>query len=64
MEPVLQRTDQTAYLGDILHYRVYNKHTVILNSYDNNVELLAKRSVIYSDRSHIPILDLLVHFFL
>ncbi|KJA21678.1 hypothetical protein HYPSUDRAFT_688337 [Hypholoma sublateritium FD-334 SS-4] len=45
--------------GDILHYRVYNKHTVILHSYDDNVELLDKRSAIYSDRPRIPMLDLM-----
>ncbi len=37
-----------------MHYRVYDKHTVILNSYEDNVELLEKRSAIYSDRPYMP----------
>lgn len=41
-----------------MHYRVYDKHTVILNSYEDNVELLEKRSAIYSDRPYMPMVDL------
>ncbi|KJA21666.1 hypothetical protein HYPSUDRAFT_687551 [Hypholoma sublateritium FD-334 SS-4] len=45
--------------GDILHFRVYDKHTVVLNSYEDNVELLDKRSAIYSDRPYMPMVDLM-----
>ncbi|KJA18940.1 hypothetical protein HYPSUDRAFT_44792 [Hypholoma sublateritium FD-334 SS-4] len=45
--------------GDILHYRVYDKHTIILNSFEDNVELLEKRSGIYSDRPYMPMLELM-----
>ncbi|KJA21688.1 hypothetical protein HYPSUDRAFT_67609 [Hypholoma sublateritium FD-334 SS-4] len=45
--------------GDIIHYRTYNKHTVVLNAYDDNVELLDKRSLIYSDRPYLAIMDLM-----
>lgn len=45
-------------LGDILHLRDYHKHYIILNSYEDNVELLDKRSGMYSDRPEIPMLKL------
>ncbi len=51
-------------LGDIIHYRTYNKHTVVLNAYDDNVELLDKRSLIYSDRPYFAMMDLCVELFL
>ena len=50
-------------LGDIIHYRTYNKHAVVLNAYDDNVELLDKRSLIYSDRPYLAMMDLCVVFF-
>ena len=40
--------------------RVYDKHTIILNSYEDNVELLEKRSAIYSDRPRNPMMQLSV----
>lgn len=51
-------------LGDIIHYRTYNRHTVVLNAYDDNVELLDKRSLIYSDRPYLAMMDLCVEPFL
>lgn len=45
-----------------MHFRVYDKHTVVLNSLEDSVELLEKRSGIYSDRPYLPMLDLCVHF--
>lgn len=47
-------------VGNILHYRVYDKHFVILNSLEDSVELLEKRSGIYSDRPYMPMLELYV----
>lgn len=43
-----------------MHYRVYDKHFVILNSLEDSVELLEKRSGIYSDRPYMPMLELYV----
>lgn len=42
--------------------RAYDKHTIILNSHEDNVELLDKRSAIYSDRPCMPMMDLFVLF--
>lgn len=50
--------------GDIIHYRTYNKHTVVLNAYDDNVELLERRSLIYSDRPYLAMMDMYVELFL
>ncbi|KJA21689.1 hypothetical protein HYPSUDRAFT_67610 [Hypholoma sublateritium FD-334 SS-4] len=45
--------------GDIIHYRTFNKHTIVLNSYKDIVELLDKRSSIYADRPRLPMMDLM-----
>ncbi|QRW10686.1 cytochrome P450 family protein [Ceratobasidium sp. AG-Ba] len=39
--------------GDIVYARVLNQDIVILNSYDTAVELLERRSAIYSTRPHL-----------
>lgn len=36
----------TTFLGDIINHRVYDKHTIVLNAYEDNTELLDKRSAI------------------
>lgn len=46
--------------GNILHLRAYNQHHIILNSYEDCVELLERRSNIYSDRPSIAMVDLYV----
>lgn len=46
--------------GNILDLRAYNKHTIILNTYEDCKELLEKRALIYSDRPYLPVIDLYV----
>lgn len=46
------------YLGDIIHFRVFNEHTLILNSLDDTIELFEKQSKVYSDRPVVPIVDM------
>ena len=50
------------YPGDIIHYRVFNKHTIVLNSYEDVAELLDNRSSIYADRPRLPVMVLFVRF--
>lgn len=45
--------------GDVLYLRVFWRSIVVLNSVDAAVELLEKRSAIYSDRPKFPIYDLM-----
>lgn len=47
-------------LGDIFHFSVFGKHTVVLNSYEDCAEIMGKRSGIYSDRPPMPMMDLYV----
>lgn len=48
------------WLGDITHFTVFGKHTFVLNSYEDCVELLERRSGIYSDRPAMPMMELYV----
>lgn len=43
---------------DILHVESFGKHFIIINSLEDAVELLEKRSGIYSDRPYAPMIDL------
>ncbi|KAF8186023.1 cytochrome P450 [Pholiota molesta] len=45
--------------GGISHFRILNKHTIVLNSAEDIVELLERRSNIYSDRPSLPMVDLI-----
>ena len=36
--------------GDIIHFRFYGQHTIILNSVEDAREMFEKRSGLYSDR--------------
>lgn len=47
-------------LGDVLYLSVLGKSIVILNSEEAAVELLDKRSSLYSDRPRFPMQDLFV----
>ena len=45
--------------GDIVHLNVLGQHIVILDSVEAVKELLDRRSAIYSDRPHMPmVMDL------
>lgn len=37
-------------LGDVTYVHAFNKHALIINSYEAAVDLLEKRSAIYSSR--------------
>ncbi|KAF8171853.1 cytochrome P450 [Pholiota molesta] len=45
--------------GNILHLRTYNQHHIILNSFEDCVELLERRSNTYSDRPKIAMINLM-----
>ncbi|KAF9479259.1 cytochrome P450 [Pholiota conissans] len=45
--------------GSISHFRIFDQHTIILNSLEDNIELLEKRSNNYSDRPNLPMIDLM-----
>lgn len=45
-------------LGPIIHLRCFGEHNIILNNMSTAVELLDKRSGIYSDRSATTMIDL------
>lgn len=47
-------------LGNILYLRVFNKKIVILNSLEDAIELLERRSKIYSSRPIVPMHELYV----
>lgn len=44
--------------GDVLHFRAYNQHIIVINSEEAATELLERRSVIYSSRLFVPMWDL------
>ena len=49
--------------GGIVHINVLGNHIIILNRLEDAKELFEKRSQIYSDRPHIPMVDLYVFTF-
>jgi len=46
-------------IGDIIYINVAGQHLVYLNSFKAAVDLLEKRSSLYSDRAHTPMLELM-----
>ncbi|KZV68637.1 cytochrome P450 [Peniophora sp. CONT] len=44
--------------GDVVHVKIFGKHLILLNSAQAVNDLLDKRSSIYSDRPHFPLIDL------
>ncbi|PPQ94347.1 hypothetical protein CVT25_000402 [Psilocybe cyanescens] len=46
-------------LGDIIHFRVFGQHMVVLKTLDLARELLEKRSTVYSDRPYNAMIDLM-----
>ncbi|KZV70540.1 cytochrome P450 [Peniophora sp. CONT] len=44
--------------GDIVHISTFGKHIIMINSAQAAIDLLEKRSAIYSDRPHFPLIDL------
>ncbi|PPQ63628.1 hypothetical protein CVT24_004381 [Panaeolus cyanescens] len=46
----LTYTDWGKDYGDIIHFTVYGEHTIILNRLEDTIELLEKRSGLYSSR--------------
>ncbi|KAF5382593.1 hypothetical protein D9615_002747 [Tricholomella constricta] len=45
--------------GDILSFKIFTRRIVVINSYSIAVDLLDKRSSIYSDRPNLMMLDLM-----
>lgn len=47
-------------LGDVIHFRIFGQHTILLNSIEAVDDLLEKKSNIYSSRPHVEMIDLYV----
>ncbi|KAF8903096.1 cytochrome P450 [Gymnopilus junonius] len=45
--------------GDILHLNIYGQHIIVLNAVEDAVELLERRSGLYSDRPKDPMITLM-----
>jgi hypothetical protein len=45
---------------DLVHFEVFGQHMMIVNSRELARELFEKRSLIYSDRPQVPMIDLCV----
>ncbi|KAF5335269.1 hypothetical protein D9758_016243 [Tetrapyrgos nigripes] len=45
------------YNTDVLHIEVLGDHTVVLNSMKAVMEIFDKRSALYSDRPHLPMIN-------
>lgn len=43
--------------GDLIHLTIFKRHIIIINSYNVAVDLLEKRSNIYSDKPILAALD-------
>ncbi|KAG6906361.1 hypothetical protein DXG01_014315 [Tephrocybe rancida] len=57
--PWLKYTEWAKQYGDLVHLRIYNEHVVILNSVEDAIAMLDKRSRIYSDRPAMTMVDLM-----
>lgn len=55
-------TDSDPVLGDVISVTVLGHRTIILNSFDAAVDLLEKKSAIYSDRPVQPMAGDLMHW--
>lgn len=49
---------QPSIIGKIMHFNILGQHIIVLNSLDAAIDLLEKRSRIYSDRPLLPVTDL------
>jgi hypothetical protein len=56
--PVYYLRHGSSFLGSLLHVRALDKHMIVLNSVNDAIELLDKRSNNYSDRPYFPMLKL------
>ena len=45
-------------LGDIIHMSVFGKHIVALHKMEDIIELMERRSAIYSNRPYMPVTEL------
>ncbi|KAF5315498.1 hypothetical protein D9619_007171 [Psilocybe cf. subviscida] len=52
-------TEWTHKYGPVLHLRAYNQRMILLSSMEDCIELLEKRSSLYSDRLSYPIAELM-----
>ncbi|KAF9483583.1 cytochrome P450 [Pholiota conissans] len=52
-------TEWAAIYGPIMHFRSFNKHMIVLNTVDDAIEIMEKRSNNYSDRPYIPMIDMI-----
>ncbi|KAF9533207.1 cytochrome P450 [Crepidotus variabilis] len=59
VKPWLQYTDWKKQYGNLVYFRLYGQHNIIINDYNTAVELCEKRSNNYSDRPSAIILDLM-----
>ncbi|KAF9533208.1 cytochrome P450 [Crepidotus variabilis] len=59
IKPWLRYTDWKKRYGNLVHFRIYGQHNIIVNDYDTAVELCEKRSNVFSDRPSTTIIDLM-----
>ncbi|PPQ67730.1 LOW QUALITY PROTEIN: hypothetical protein CVT25_009336 [Psilocybe cyanescens] len=57
-QPWLTYTQWGKEYGELVHFRIYGQHTIVLNSFEAVKSLLEQRSNIYSDRPHIEMIYL------
>ena len=53
-ETVLQVSELFSYAGPVFRLQLFNRTVIVIGKYDAAVELLEKRSSIYSDRPRLP----------
>ncbi|KDR68481.1 hypothetical protein GALMADRAFT_231148 [Galerina marginata CBS 339.88] len=57
--PWLTFTEWAKTYGSITHFRIFNQHVIVLNSIEDLIELIGKRTNIYSDRPQVPMVKLM-----
>ncbi|KAG5722533.1 O-methylsterigmatocystin oxidoreductase [Termitomyces sp. T112] len=57
--PWLKYTDWAKQYGGLVHLRAYNDHVVVVNTVEDAVAMLEKRSCVYSDRPRLTMVKLM-----
>ncbi|KAF8900709.1 cytochrome P450 [Gymnopilus junonius] len=59
IKPWLTYVEWGKLYGNLIHYRTYSQHVIVLNSLEDALELLEKRSYISSGRPYVPMFKLM-----
>ncbi|KAG6918162.1 hypothetical protein DXG01_016147 [Tephrocybe rancida] len=57
--PWLKYTEWAKQYGDIVHFRIFNEHVVVVNTVKDAIAMFDKRSRIYSDRPEMIMIELM-----